>query len=138
MKELTFILLERIGLLLIIAFVLIRIPSFKTLLYRENDLKTTLMHSLLFGLFGVISSHFGLIFVSGVILDEIFVLSVEDDYMLISLSLIAVVIAGILGGPKVGLGAGFTAGIRLMSHWGSGLCAALLVRAITWGLACLT
>ena len=138
MKELTFILLERIGLLLIIAFVLTRIPSFKTLLYRENDLKTTLMHSLLFGLFGVISSHFGLIFVNGVILDEIFVLSVEDDQMLISLSLIAVVIAGLLGGPKVGLGAGIITGIHLMFLGGIGWFANMLVNPITGLLAGLT
>ena len=39
MKELTIILLERIGLLLVIAFVLTRIPNFKTMLYREFDAK---------------------------------------------------------------------------------------------------
>lgn len=138
MKELTFVLLERIGLLLIIAFVLTRIPSFKTLLYRENDLKTTFIHSLLFGIFGMISSHFGLIFVNGVIVDEIFVFTVAEDQMLISLSLIAVVIAGLLGGPKVGLGAGIITGIHLMFLGGIGWFANMLVNPVTGLLAGLT
>src|SRR5699024_12504910 len=113
MKELTIILLERIGLLLVIAFVLTRIPNFKTMLYREFDAKTVMLHSFIFGIFGIVSSHFGLIFKDGAIINRGIVTIVQPDEMLISLSIIAIVIAGLLGGQLVGLGAGIIVGINI-------------------------
>src|SRR5699024_3967059 len=138
MKELTIILLERIGLLLVIAFVLTRIPNFKTMLYREFDAKTVVLHSFIFGIFGIVSSHFGLIFKDGAIINRGIVTVVQPDEMLISLSIIAIVIAGLLGGPLVGLGAGIIVGIHLGFLGGIGWVANMLVNPLTGLLAGLT
>ncbi|MEJ8776600.1 LytS/YhcK type 5TM receptor domain-containing protein [Pseudogracilibacillus sp. ICA-222130] len=138
MKELTIILLERIGLLLVIAFVLTRIPSFKTMLYREFDAKTVMLHSFIFGVFGIVSSHFGLIFKDGAIINRGIVTVVQPDEMLISLSIIAIVIAGLLGGPLVGLGAGIIVGIHLGFLGGIGWVANVLINPLTGLLAGLT
>lgn len=138
MKDLTIILLERIGLLLVIAFVLTRIPNFKSLLYREFDTKMTIIHAIVFGLFGIASTHFGIVFSNGEVLKQSFVWSVENDQMVVSLSLIAIVIAGLLGGPIVGLGAGIIAGVHLGFLGGIGWFANMLVNPLTGLLAGLT
>ena len=138
MKEITITLLERIGLLLVIAFVLTRIPNIRTLLYREYSRKIIFSHAIVFGVFAIVSTHFGLIFTNGEVIDSGIVLSVRENEMVVSLSLIAVVIAGLLGGPTVGLGAGIIAGIHLAFLGGVGWVANMLVNPLTGVLAGLT
>src|SRR5690625_5232212 len=58
--------------------------------------------------------------------------------MFISLSIIAIVIAGLLGGPLVGLGAGIIVGIHLGFLGGIGWVANMLVNPLTGLLAGLT
>lgn len=138
MKDLTIILLERIGLLLVIAFVLTRIPNFRTILYREYDAKMTIIHACVFGVFAITSTHFGIVLSEGEIVGTGFVWSVEPDQMIVSLSLIAVVIAGLLGGPIVGFGAGIIAAVHLVFLGGVGWFANMLVNPLTGLLAGLT
>lgn len=138
MKDITVILLERIGILLIIAFVFTRIPNFKALLYREHNWKMTIIHSCVFGIFAIASTHFGIVIVNGDIISQHLIWSVESNEMVVSLSLVAIVIAGLLGGPLVGLGAGIIAGIDLMILGGIGWFANMLVNPITGLLAGLT
>lgn len=135
MKDITINLFERIGLLLIVAFVLTRIPNFKALIYREYTNRMTIIHAFMFGLFAIASSHFGIVITNGEIIDQNFVLSVEPDEMMVSLSLIAIVIAGLLGGPVVGLGAGIIAGLDLAFIGGIGWFANMLVNPLTGLLA---
>lgn len=138
MRDLTFILVERIGLLLIIAFVLTRIPGFRSLLYRNSSTKMTLINIVLFGVFGIISSTLGIVISGNEILTHGLILGVEDNEMIISMSLVAIVIAGLLGGPVVGLGAGVIAGIHLFFLGGIGWLANLLINPIAGLLAGLT
>src|SRR5699024_10872715 len=62
----------------------------------------------------------------------------QSDEMVVSLSIIAIVIAGLLGGPRVGLGAGIITGIHLVFLGGIGWVANMLVNPITGLLAGLT
>lgn len=138
MKELTFILIERVGLILIIAFILTRIPGFKSLIYREASSKMTLINILFFGIFGMISSTLGIVMTENGMITHNLIFSVEDNEMIISLSLVAIVIAGLLGGPAVGLGAGLIAGIHLFFLGGIGWLANLLINPLAGLLAGLT
>jgi len=138
LKDLTILLLERIGLLLVIAFVLTRIPNFRSLLYREYGVKMTIIHACVFGLFAITSTHFGVVMANGEVVEQSFVWNVQPNHMVVSLSLIAVVIAGLLGGPTVGLGAGIIAGIHLFFLGGVGWFANMLVNPLTGLLAGLT
>lgn len=138
MKELTFILVERIGLLLIIAFVLTRIPGFRSLVYRNSSIKMTLINIVLFGVFGIISSTLGIVISGNEINTHGLILDVEKHEMVISLSLVAIVIAGLLGGPVVGLGAGIIAGMHLFFLGGTGWLANLLINPLAGLLAGLT
>ena len=138
MKDLTFILVERVGLLLIIAFVLTRIPGFRSLLYREVNIKMTIIHILIFGVFGIVSSTLGIVIDGNTIMTHGLILSVESNEMVISLSLVAVVIAGLLGGPVVGLGAGIIIGGHLFFLGGIGWFANVLINPLSGLLAGLT
>ncbi|WP_047985513.1 LytS/YhcK type 5TM receptor domain-containing protein [Ornithinibacillus californiensis] len=139
MKDLTIILFERLGLLLVIAFVLTRTPGFKSLLYREFSLKMSLVHALVFGIFGIASTVTGImISEQGEIIHAFVIFPVADGQLIVSLSLVAIVIAGLLGGPIVGLGAGLIAGIHLMFLGGVGWLANGMVNPLTGLLAGMT
>ncbi|MEC5425682.1 LytS/YhcK type 5TM receptor domain-containing protein [Virgibacillus sp. C22-A2] len=138
MKDLTVILFERLGLLLVLAFVLTRTPGFRSLLYREFNVKMSLVHACMFGLFGIASTLTGVVIEDGTVVYNNLVWSVNDDQMVVSSSLVAIVIAGLLGGPVVGLGAGLVAGGHLVLLGGIGWLANGLVNPLTGLLAGLT
>lgn len=135
MKDLTLILFERLGLLLILAFVLTRIPGFRSLLYREFGWKMSLVHACMFGPFGIAGTIMGVVIEGDAVVVRDLVWSVRDGQMVVSSSLVAVVIAGLLGGPIVGLGAGLIAGGHLFFLGGMGFLAHSLVNPLTGLLA---
>ena len=61
MMDLTMVLFERLGLLLVIAFVLTRIPGFRSLLYREFSFKMAGIHACVFGIFGIAGTLTGVV-----------------------------------------------------------------------------
>lgn len=138
MSILTLTLFERLGLLLVLAFMLTRMSSFRSLLDRELDRKTTFMYAIIFGLFGIAGSQAGVVMEGGQFTTFFWVLSLEEDQMLVGSSLVAVVIAGLLGGPFVGFGAGLVAGVYLFFLGGIGYLANSIVNPLTGLLAGLT
>ncbi|MFD1361236.1 LytS/YhcK type 5TM receptor domain-containing protein [Lentibacillus salinarum] len=136
MTALTLTLFERLGLLLVIAFVLTRTSGFRSLLEREFSRKMTLVHACVFGLFGIAGTITGVVLEEGTAATHAFVLTaVDDNQMIVSSSLVAIVIAGLLGGPVVGLGAGVIAGTHLFFLGGIGFLANSLVNPLTGVLA---
>lgn len=130
------ILFERIGLLLVIAFVLTRTSGFKRMLYREFNIKMSIVHAIVFGMFGMASTVMGIVIDGETVLSSDFIIfSVESHQLIVSTSLVAIVIAGLLGGPVVGLGAGLIAGVHLMLLGGVGWLANGLVNPLTGLLA---
>jgi two-component system sensor histidine kinase LytS len=132
MSYLTLILFERLGLLLVIAFVMTRTSGFRSLLERKPSRKMTLVHAFVFGLFGIAGTITGVVLEDGAVTTREFVLTAADgDQMIVSSSLVAIVIAGLLGGPVVGLGAGIIAGVHLFYLGGIGFIANSLVNPLT-------
>ena len=74
MESLTITLFERLGLLLIIAFVMTRTPGFQSLLYRNYSMKMSLVHAGVFGLFGIAST------VTGIVIQEDGYISHQSRY----------------------------------------------------------
>ena len=128
---LTIVLFERLGLLLIIAFVLTRSPGFRSLLYREFSFKMAVIHACVFGLFGIAGTLTGVVIGSDFTVVQAFVWDVRDNQMVVSSSLVAIVSAGLLGGPIVGLGAGIITGTHLFFLGGIGFLANSLVNPLT-------
>ncbi|HET7578684.1 MAG TPA: LytS/YhcK type 5TM receptor domain-containing protein [Bacillales bacterium] len=113
MEQLTIVLFERIGMLLVFAFMLTRIPSFRYLLDREIGVKTVIYHSIIFGIFGIAAAQAGVVLSDGQITSHLWTLQLSDGQTLVGSTLVAVVIAGLLGGPYVGLGAGLIVAVYL-------------------------
>lgn len=133
--NLTIVLFERLGLLLVVAFVLTRIPGFRSLLYREFSFIMAGIHACVFGLFGVAGTLTGVVIGNDFEVVQAFVWNVQEDQMVVSSSLVAIVIAGLLGGPLVGLGAGIIAGTHLFFLGGVGFLANGLINPLTGLLA---
>jgi two-component system sensor histidine kinase LytS len=110
---LTIALLERIGILLVAAFIVSRIPSFKFLLDRELNWKTSLYYSVIFGLFGIAGTLAGVTIRDGELVRPLWFPIVENMDGLAHSGIVGIVMAGLLGGPIVGLGAGCITGIYL-------------------------
>lgn len=139
MENLTIVLFERLGILLIIAFVMTRTPGFRSLLYRNYSVKMSLVHAGVFGLFGIASTLMGIvIFEDGVFSHQLVLFPVEDNHFIVSMSLVAIVIAGLLGGPVLGFGAGVITGVHLLFLGGVGAVANAFVNPLTGLLAGLT
>lgn len=135
---LTLALFERLGLLLVLAFMLTRMSSFRSLLDRELNKGTTFMYAVIFGLFGIAGSQAGVVMEGDQFTTSFWVFSLEEDQMLVGSSLVAIVIAGLLGGPIVGFGAGLVAGVYLFFLGGLGYLANSIVNPLTGLLAGLT
>ncbi|WP_010531402.1 LytS/YhcK type 5TM receptor domain-containing protein [Lentibacillus jeotgali] len=136
MNYLTLILFERLGLLLVIAFVLTRTRGFRSLLDREFSKGMLLVHACVFGLFGIAGTITGIVIEGDTVATrDLVLMPVSDDQMVTGSSLVAIVIAGLLGGPIVGLGAGVIAGAHLFYLGGIGFIANSLVNPITGLLA---
>lgn len=112
MNEITFLLIERSGLLLLAAFLLSRLPSFKDLLDRELGWKTSLSYSIIFGLFSIFGTLAGVHLVDGEILKEHRFVFAQQSTGLVHAGIVGIMMAGLLGGPVVGVGAGMIAGIH--------------------------
>lgn len=139
MEGLTITLFERLGMLLIIAFVMTRTPGFKALLYRKYSVKMSVVHACVFGLFGIGATMVGIIIEpDGTVLHDLIVCPVFGHQFVVSLSLVAIVIAGLLGGPVLGFFAGLIAGLHLLFLGGLGSLANSFVNPITGLLAGLT
>jgi two-component system sensor histidine kinase LytS len=106
MEALTVILFERIGMLLVFAFMLTRIPTFRYLLDRDLGIKTTIYHSIIFGILGIAGAQAGVVITGGELSSRFWVLELQDGETLVGSTLVAIVISGLLGGPYVGLGTG--------------------------------
>ncbi|MDQ0337975.1 two-component system sensor histidine kinase LytS [Caldalkalibacillus uzonensis] len=114
MDILTVTLLERIGMLLIAAFIITRMPSIKYLLERELNWKTAATYSLFFGLFGIGGVLAGVSIYDGQIIRPLWLPTFDQHVALAHSGTVGVVMAGLLGGPVVGLGAGALTGLFLL------------------------
>lgn len=90
-------LLNNLGLIVMIAFLLTKIPQFQNLVMEENiGLKGKVLLAIIFGLFGILATYNGFP-VEGAIANA---------------RVVGVISGGLIGGPIVGIGAGLIAGVH--------------------------
>lgn len=116
MLDLLWLMIQRMGILFIIAFTLTRTKVFRNLIEHKLDRQTILKLSIIFGLFGILGTYTGvsvkptehhMFWVPGI--DQI-----GFEEAIANSRVVGVVIGGLLGGPYVGLTAGLIAGIHRM------------------------
>ncbi|WP_424767456.1 LytS/YhcK type 5TM receptor domain-containing protein [Paenibacillus sp. sgz302251] len=112
MEQLALLLFERMGMLLILMFIMTRIPLFRTMLDKAIDARTSILYAVLFGIIGIMGTYAGVIVSPDRMDSSFWVTSLASDEMMAHSALIGVVMAGLLGGAFVGVGAGFLTGLH--------------------------
>jgi len=113
MFELLITMLERLGIIVAIAFILTRLKFFRGMMYQEELSRLQkLVAIVFFGFFGIIGTYTGLSLNTESMEFGRWASGLTSDEALANSRVIGVVLAGLLGGYKVGLGAGLIAGIH--------------------------
>ncbi|TYS90179.1 sensor histidine kinase [Rossellomorea aquimaris] len=105
---------ERLGIIVTIAFVMTRISFFRHLIEKRTHVKKTqtLLLILLFGFFGIVGTYTGLIVNPFQAEYTKWQWHLQQNEAIANSRVIGVVVAGLLGGPWIGLGAGLVAGVH--------------------------
>lgn len=112
------LLAERVGLIIILAFCLVNVPSFRRLLFRDT-LTAKLQLIMIFGAFGLLANWTGIIVAPGnQVQIQAVVWQLPASYSLANIRILAVSVAGMVGGPLVGAMVGLVAGIGRMVQTG--------------------
>ncbi|GAF14753.1 autolysis histidine kinase LytS [Bacillus sp. JCM 19045] len=115
MFELLLLMLERLGLIVMLAFIATRLRFFRNMV-SSNHL--TRKHKgtavLFFGFFGIIGTYSGVTFHPESLILQRITFGIPEDAAIANFRVIGVVLAGLFGGYKVGLGAGLIAGVHRM------------------------
>ncbi|ADC48516.1 two-component sensor histidine kinase [Alkalihalophilus pseudofirmus OF4] len=113
MWELLLVMLERLGIIVTVAFLVTRFRFVRNIIEEKNVSSIQRLHFILmFGLFGIIGTYTGLTINAEEGVYTRWTLSLTDDEAIANARVIGIVVAGLLGGWKVGIGAGLIAGIH--------------------------
>ncbi|MFL6562539.1 MAG: LytS/YhcK type 5TM receptor domain-containing protein, partial [Bacillus sp. (in: firmicutes)] len=118
MLELLPLMLERVGILLIVAFLLSRMKSFRQIIHNEHGIIAKAAMIAIFGAFGIISNYTGVKIGHGTITSQDWLTEMDSESAIANTRIMGVTIGGLLGGPIVGIGVGLIAGIHRLTLGG--------------------
>ena len=119
MFELLLTMLERLGIIVTVAFIMTRLPFFRQLINRQQIGRDQQFYAILFfGFFGIIGTYTGLTFSTETLGFNRWITKLNETEAIANSRVIGIVMAGLLGGYKVGIGAGLIAGVHRMSLGG--------------------
>lgn len=117
--DLLVIMLERVGMIVAVAFILTRFQFFKNLVNRDKlNRKQEIAAILFFGFFGIVGTYFGVALHTNTLHFNSVSAVLGSEEAIANSRVIGVVVAGLLGGYRVGIGAGLIAGIHRMTLGG--------------------
>lgn len=113
MFDLFILMIERLGIIVMIAFLLTRLRFFRNMM-SSNQLSQSqqYMAMVFFGVFGIIGTYSGLTFNVESFNIERWSIGIQPDEAIANFRVIGVVLAGLMGGAKIGIGAGIIAGVH--------------------------
>lgn len=113
MLELLVTMVERLGILVTIAFVLTRLRFFRDMVYQDQlNRRQQAIAIIFFGFFGIIGTYSGLTLNTESLQFNRWAYGLNSDEAIANSRVIGVVLAGLLGGWRVGIGAGLIAGLH--------------------------
>lgn len=112
------LMIERVGILIILAFLLSRMKSFRQFVHNQHGTKEKLIFIFIFGIFGIISNYTGVEIKNGEITSQAWQTDVGMDGAIANTRIMGVTIGGLLGGPIVGFGVGLIAGLHRLTLGG--------------------
>lgn len=118
MLNLVILMIERVGLIIIVAYMLMNIRYFKTMLTKRYRLSTKLQLILVFGIFAIISNFTGVeISKEQVVSDQLFT-TLAANASLANTRVLTIGVSGLIGGPFVGVSVGIISGIHRFTQGG--------------------
>lgn len=118
MTELIPLMVERVGILVMLAFLLSRMKFFRQMVDHKHELKDKLILIGIFVLFGIVSNYTGVAISGGTITSHGWQLRLEEGSAIANTSIMGVAIGGLLGGPIVGIGTGIVVGLHRLTLGG--------------------
>lgn len=112
------LMVERAGILIVLAFLLSRMKLFRQMVDYEHGLKEKVILVGIFGVFGIISNYTGIAIQQGDISSQAWQVGLEEESAIANTRIMGVTIGGLLGGPLVGIGVGFIAGLHRLTLGG--------------------
>jgi two-component system, LytTR family, sensor histidine kinase LytS len=112
MFNLAALMLEKVGIIVIVAFLLSQMKSFRHIIQTKHKTNERILLILLFGAFGIISNYTGVEVHYNSINRATWLSELEHESALANTRVMGIVIGGLLGGPIVGVGAGLVAGVH--------------------------
>src|SRR5690625_62544 len=119
MLDLLLVMFERVGTIIAVAFILTRFDFFKNMI-RHDKLagQQEIKAIVFFAMFGIAGTYLGFTLNTSTLQFNSAIQGVVQEEAIANSRVIGVVIAGLLGGYRVGLGAGLIAGIHRMTLGG--------------------
>ncbi|WP_414054471.1 LytS/YhcK type 5TM receptor domain-containing protein [Macrococcus equi] len=111
MLELFIFLLERVGLIIIVAYILMNIPHFKKVMSERDRISSQIQLFIVFGLFAVISNFTGVEIRDNQIVSSQIFSTISSDAAIANTRVLTISVAGLVGGPAVGIAVGIVSGI---------------------------
>ncbi|MEW4149702.1 two-component system sensor histidine kinase LytS [Bacillus thuringiensis] len=112
MLNLVLMMIERVGLIVILGFLLSHIKTFRRLLHKQDGYVDKLKLICIFSVFTIVSNYTGIEIAGNTIMNENWLQGVSSSSTIANTRIMGVGISGLLGGPIVGVGVGFIAGIH--------------------------
>ncbi|WP_338000625.1 LytS/YhcK type 5TM receptor domain-containing protein [Paenibacillus urinalis] len=113
MFELLITMTERIGIIVTIAFIVSRLRFFRTMLSLDKLTSVQQVQAVLvFGVLGIIGTYTGLTVHPDSLALNKWMLEVSQEEAIANSRVVGIVMAGLFGGWKIGLGAGLVAGLH--------------------------
>ncbi|KOS63917.1 sensor histidine kinase [Lysinibacillus sp. FJAT-14222] len=118
--ELFLFMLERVGLIIVFAFLMSRWRLFREMLFQDQGVKEKIWLIIIFSALSIVSSYTGIKIESGTIhpLNKMIHSTINAEEAIANTRLIGVAIAGIFGGPLIGVSVGIIAGIHRITLGG--------------------
>ncbi len=104
--------LERVGILVVFAFLLSRMKSFRDMIHYKHGYIDKAWMIVIFGMFGIISNYIGIQIQGDAVHSQTWHFDLNDESAIANTRILGVVIGGLLGGPVVGTGVGIIAGVH--------------------------
>jgi len=120
MMELFLFMLERVGLIIVFAFLMSRWRFFRGMLFQDQGVQEKAWLIIIFSALSIVSSYTGIKIEGGTIypLNQMIHSTINAEEAIANTRLIGVAIAGIFGGPLVGVSVGIIAGIHRITLGG--------------------
>lgn len=112
MGELFILMMERVGLIILLAYLLVNVPYFKRVLLSREKWRSKVQLVIIFALFAVISNFTGIEITQNKIIPTNMLTSLGPNTSIANTRTLVIGVSGMVGGPIVGAAVGLVAGFH--------------------------